>query len=119
MNELIETSLGVTLKRVSSVLGETNGNAMRSLWHWCPGCKEPHRIVIEGDKVTWGFDGNLEAPTFTPSVRHTWTNGEEQIAECCHYFITNGKLCFCADCTHELAGQVVDLPPLSSRKATR
>jgi hypothetical protein len=28
----------------------------------------------------------------------------------CHYFIRDGKIEFCGDCPHELAGQTVPLP---------
>lgn len=91
--------------------------------HWCPGCLEPH--IIDD---TWAFDGNLNSPTFTPSICITgvqrvvaqgkWT-GEWKKDEagnplpyCCHYILTAGKLAFCVDCTHDLKGQTVDLPEL-------
>lgn len=92
--------------------------------HWCPGCKEMHVIPS-----SWGFDGNVESPTFTPSVKITgkktindergeWT-GEwavdadgKAIDSCCHYILTAGQLQFCSDCTHEFSGQTVPLPPL-------
>jgi hypothetical protein len=77
---------------------------------------------------TWTFDGNLEKPTFTPSVRITgiqtetrdgkwtgrWKKNEagEPLQLCCHYFLTAGQLQFCADSTHALAGKTVPLPDL-------
>ncbi|MDD0814299.1 DUF6527 family protein [Curvibacter sp. HBC28] len=36
---------------------------------WCPGCNEAHQIAIgEGPGPRWGYNGNPERPTFTPSV---------------------------------------------------
>ena len=31
-------------------------------------------------------------------------------SEKCHLFVTDGKIIYCGDCTHELSGQTVDLP---------
>ena len=39
---------------------------------WCPGCDEMHPLPFERG---WTFDGNLAAPTFTPSFKHDWNNG--------------------------------------------
>ena len=55
----------------------------------------------------WTFDGNLEAPTFSPSFKHTWQNGRV-----CHYILTAGMLNYCGDSTHALAGQSIPLPVL-------
>lgn len=30
----------------------------------------------------------------------------------CHSYVTNGRIQYLGDCTHELAGQTVDLPEL-------
>lgn len=76
----------------------------------------------------WTFDGNLEKPTFSPSVKITgkqtvvvdgrWTGEWVRDADgnavdyCCHYFLTAGRLNFCNDCTHGLSGQAVELPDL-------
>lgn len=101
----------------------------------CPGCKEAHMIAVEPvDGPVWGFNGNGDAPTFTPSVLVTGRDftpaGEaEYEAWCaagypsrdglppfesapmvCHSFVTNGQIQFLGDCTHALANQTVDLP---------
>jgi hypothetical protein len=55
----------------------------------------------------WTFDGNLEAPTFTPSFLHSWGTGKV-----CHYNLIAGWLQFCPDSTHGLAGKTVPLPDL-------
>lgn len=84
----------------------------------CPGCKaagaHPMHILTTGaDKpARWQFNGDLERPTFTPSLlcRYPW--GEERREIVCHSFITDGRIQFLGDSTHPLAGQTVDLPDL-------
>jgi hypothetical protein len=71
---------------------------------WCPGCEEVHPLPFERG---WTFDGNLDAPTFSPSFKHDWGNGNV-----CHYIVTAGQVNFCADCTHDLAGKTVQMPDL-------
>lgn len=66
---------------------------------WCPGCDCAH-----GMNTRWSFDGNMERPTFSPSVLAR-TGGKV-----CHSFIRDGRIQFLADSTHALAGQTVELP---------
>lgn len=89
---------------------------------YCPGCGNHHGI-IDG---RWTFNGDLEKPTITPSilVRGTeWITDEEhelimsgQYVEprpyVCHSFVTDGQIQYLNDCTHELAGQTVDIPDI-------
>ncbi|WP_144378546.1 DUF6527 family protein [Mesorhizobium amorphae] len=92
---------------------------------WCPGCKEPHIVG-----PTWGFNGDYDRPTFTPSVlvrgnktmkdqNGRWTGDWERdaagnlIPEICHSFVTDGQIQFLGDCTHAMAGQNVPLAPFS------
>jgi hypothetical protein len=92
--------------------------------HWCPACGEMHIIFDDG----WTFNGDIEHPTFQPSVRITgtqkiivdgkWTGewatgpGGEPKPYCCHYILALGILRYCGDCTHGYAGQNVQLPEL-------
>lgn len=94
---------------------------------WCPGCDDVHGIHTNAEG--WNWNGNLELPTFTPSVLVTMTKWKgtfeeygkwtrpthptvEPGGECtCHSFVTDGKIQFLTDSTHTLAGQTVDLPP--------
>jgi hypothetical protein len=95
----------------------------RGYSHWCPGCEEMHVIFDR-----WQFDGDLEKPTFNPSIKITgkktvkkdgrWTgewvrdaNGNA-VDDCCHYFLHAGVLKFCGDSLHALAGKNVELPDL-------
>lgn len=87
---------------------------------WCPGCDGAHQVGIgEGDGPRWGYNGDPEAPTFTPSVLVQYNGrdagqdrGDGRLAPpaICHSFVTDGKIQFLADSTHALAGQTVDLP---------
>ncbi len=82
---------------------------------WCPGCRGAHMVGVgEGPGPRWGYNGNLDAPTFTPSVLVTYNGSDAGVdgapPAICHSFITDGRIQFLADSTHELAGQTVDLP---------
>ncbi len=81
---------------------------------WCPGCDEPHgpRVAGDGRKADhcWGWNQNLDRPTFTPSVKVTCEYGDGRGTRICHSFVTDGRIQFLGDSTHALAGQTVDLP---------
>jgi hypothetical protein len=97
------------------------------LMYWCQGCEDAHVVTVEGSRA-WGYNGNPDAPTFTPSVLTQWhklvreggrwtgeyhrdANGDP-IKQVCHTFITNGQVQFLSDCSHALAGQTLLLPEL-------
>lgn len=77
---------------------------------YCPGCKGAHSFNVHGDRSgdgpKWDFDGNLEKPTFTPSLIVFY---EPKVAKC-HLFMRDGKIQFLGDCKHDLAGQTVEVP---------
>lgn len=56
----------------------------------------------------WQFNGDTENPTFTPSIKETHPRPDKP-EWCNHYVITDGKVAYCGDCTHEFAGQTLDL----------
>lgn len=71
--------------------------------HWCQGCDQLHFINTEHPNhlgAIWQFDGNVERPTFSPSIN---------IVGQCHYFIRDGRIEYCGDSKHQLAGQTVEL----------
>lgn len=82
---------------------------------WCPGCKEAHQVWTDkADGVEpWGYNGNVDNPTVSPSVKVTMPNRTTMgVDDICHSFIRNGKIEFLSDCTHNLAGKTVELPEL-------
>lgn len=96
------------------------------LLFFCPGCRCAHMIRVASPGPCWSFDGNMEAPTFSPSVLVRGTRpitddeqqrimaGEKITPEptVCHLFIRGGKIEFLNDCTHNLKGQTVPMEPI-------
>lgn len=81
---------------------------------FCPACKSVHLIQFAPHAPpTWEWNGNKERPTITPSVRARWTFGPERAEKCCHFFVTDGKIVYCNDCTHALNGQTVPMQPFA------
>jgi len=78
----------------------------------CPACGTMHAVTID-DKArpqpVWTWNQSLDKPTFTPSILVKHYIGD-QIKLICHSFVTDGKIQYLNDCTHELAGQTVELP---------
>ena len=86
----------------------------------CPGCEGVHVIPVAPEQSgdSWGYNGNPDAPTFTPSVLVRTGRAVDPAfvpepgdpPEICHSFVTDGRIQFLGDCTHALAGQTVPLP---------
>lgn len=72
----------------------------------CPGCGHGHSFRVTGDssRPQWAFNGDVEKPTFTPSLLY------EDPATRCHSNVTDGKITFHGDCHHAMKGQTVELP---------
>ena len=95
------------LREVKNDLGEVVGYSfLCAACTWADGDPLPHLYYVRGS-VKWDFDGNLECPTFTPSLKNT---GESEV---CHLFVKAGQIEYCTDCTHALAGQTVPMLPYS------
>lgn len=104
---------------------------------WCPGCGEHHGVKTDPTQPgpCWGWNGSLDSPTFTPSILvrsvRPINNGKPvrpfeykgayppPEGKCdpfmCHSFVTDGRIQFLSDCSHELAGQTVDLPDIDEQ----
>lgn len=100
----------------------------------CPGCTESdfvrhHQVhcAIPGEVESphtlnaphWGFNGDFDNPTFTPSVLASYPLYDEDDRKeigkyVCHSFVTDGKIQFLGDCSHALKGQTVDLPEVAN-----
>ena len=51
----------------------------------------------------WSWNGDTEKPTLKPSIK---TECNEMV---CHSFVNDGMVQFLSDCSHDLAGQTVDM----------
>jgi hypothetical protein len=71
-------------------------------WIWCPGCNYSHAFTVP----PWKFNGDVEKPTFTPSLLCNQSHPESR----CHSIVTDGIIHFQGDCHHALAGKSVPLP---------
>lgn len=106
-------------------------DGVRYLRLWCPGCDEAHMVVVAREPgappgITWEWDGNLNAPTISPSLKVTGTQWKPEYGFhkpnhhvapggqiVCHSFVRNGIWEYLSDCTHTLAGQHVPIPEWS------
>ena len=67
--------------------------------------------VKEGvDRTYWKWNGDTENPTLSPSIRTQGVSAKTGKSWVCHSWIRNGKIQFCSDSTHSLAGKTVRLP---------
>lgn len=76
-----------------------------------PGVPCPVMIGISGEHPVWKWNGDKQAPTFSPSIltRLPW-DGKEVVN---HVFIRDGKIQYLGDCSHEYSGKTIELPRLS------
>lgn len=89
---------------------DDDGNVMFE----CPGCGCLHKAWVTGPSAKgakWTWNNRIDAPTIRPSIDISvdFTLPSRPSLRC-HSFVTDGKIQFLSDCTHELAGQTVDLP---------
>lgn len=83
------------------------------LWGYmifCPACECGHLFYTNhsNPKCNWTFDGNMEQPTFSPSMLVYQGQSHPR----CHSFVRDGKIQFLSDCTHKFANQTLDLPDI-------
>ena len=77
-----------------------------------------HEFPLNGKPgASWTFNGDFINPTFTPSMNEAvnWPTSPHYNPEMakytrrCHFIITDGKINYCGDCTHELKNQSFEL----------
>lgn len=77
---------------------------------WCPACEMVHPYRTRGAGPMWAFNGDLEKPSFEPSLLvHDCTPSGGN----CHLYVTGGEIRYCADSAHALAGQNVPMVPIN------
>lgn len=93
-----------------------HGNEYDALMFMCPGCQADgkagtglHMLPVNSEtkSPSWTWDGNLEAPTLSPSI----LRGKDS-PDICHSFLVAGVFQFLEDSTHPLSGQQVPIPDL-------
>ena len=93
----------MSIKLYYAGFGDTGNQGVQHVyWFHCPGCQCDHALHVP----FWTWNGSMEAPTFTPSLMCN----RDDPATRCHSIITDGKINFCGDCHHALAGKTVDMP---------
>lgn len=90
--------------------------------YWIIRCRICGRHYIPKAQIpnkTWHFNGDCQSPTFTPSINeccnppgHKDYRPDVKTTRC-HFIVTDGKIAYCGDCTHSLAGQTLELEDFS------
>lgn len=78
--------------------------------HFCPGCDHLHQINTSRKNhlgAQWRFDGNIQQPSFSPSV-----NIDLGKKRRCHYTISAGQVTYHSDTTHEYVNKTIVLPDI-------
>jgi hypothetical protein len=89
-------------------------DSRRMIYFWCPACQTAHGLSTVG-QPSWEWNNDLDFPTTQPSAdcHHTKRDGTEVK---CHYYLEGDAIRFCADSSHELAGQRVPIPDWKGHK---
>ena len=86
----------------------------------CPGCKMGHSIIARpydaDTDARWGFNGDVESPTFAPSILARYSSPDGKMVSICHLYVRDGWLHFLGDSRHELAGQSVVMEDITEEE---
>jgi hypothetical protein len=80
-----------------------DGQRREYVYYWCGGCGHAHSVPA----ARWNWNGDMNEPTLSPSVRHFTIHPETKTI--CHYHLIAGVIEYCGDCQHELRGQKIPL----------
>src|SRR5579872_3315764 len=103
-----------------STSGKPNGN----YYFRCPATGKQYEVSTKhawkANQIVYGFNGNLEAPTFSHSILivngQLIGNGEPvntNDATVNNFAIVDGNIRYFENCTHALKGKTVPLPDLN------
>jgi hypothetical protein len=87
---------------------------------YCPGCNTKHKVFTKlsaGCTQVHKFDGNLEKPTFSPSVLIDYGLDAVNNRRVCHFFVSEGSLNY-QNCFHIFKNREVPLKSFSSEPTT-
>ena len=79
---------------------------------YMPGLPMHVQINLTGPHPVWGWNGDRQQPTFSPSILTRIPYGPERREIVNHVFVRDGRISYLSDCTHEFAGSNQDLPQL-------
>jgi len=99
------------MRLINSKLIRLYNDEEEQIGFYCEGCNDAHWFRIRGPQPVWGFNGNLNCPSFSPSLRIRYGTGDRE--KCCHLILKDGIINYCGDCSHDLKGKpvkMVDLP---------
>lgn len=93
-------------------------NQDRLVFH-CPACRS-RKYLPQFDWITgrgWKWNSDNVAPTLSPSILQSagpYPEGHPKAGtiSVCHSYVRDGRIEYLSDCTHDLAGQTVELPDL-------
>lgn len=93
---------------MTALARKSSGKLVTQWGVYCPGCRGPHMMGVGNPSGSnWDFNGNVEKPTFTPSVR-VFIGGEgsdRPQRTLCHSWISEGRIQFLDDSSgHQLRG---------------
>lgn len=71
----------------------------------CPGCETPHPVRLVGPGPTWGWNQDMDHPTFDAPIIF----GGEKSESRCHSTIREGIITFDSDSKHKWAGKGLTL----------
>lgn len=95
---------------------DTDAENASILLFWCPGCKEHHGVnIVKPNRLgaVWTWDGDVDKPTFNPSVVVGKKNENGSMDVLCHLFVRSGHIQYLSDCKHELSGKTVVMEDLT------
>lgn len=72
-------------------------------------------MFISEKRCMW--NGDRDTPTFCPSIYESTVLSDSNghlYKYVNHLFIERGKIIYCNDCTHEMAGQTVDMVDIAA-----
>lgn len=87
--------------KMPNIRTASNKEGNKTYLFYCPGCDEYHGFKTP----PWTWNGDVDKPT----VRASLLTKAKHRGLVCHLFITDGKIRYLNDCTHDLAGKTVDM----------
>lgn len=97
---------------MAKVLPVVKEGAIIGYYFDCPACGHAHVFYnhLANFAVKWNFNGDVNRPTFHPSMLATHDGGKGR----CHSIVADGKIKYLDDCQHEFKGKTIELPDMET-----